>query len=149
MKVFGKKSLSTILYWVFLVCSLLYTFFLLANAYLFLFTDLSQKLNSNGPQLIFQVLPLDLQKVILFYLLTVIFKSFKSDVVFTSKTARHLKIFAVFCICFPFITATIQYFSINNKQAFLTVAAEKYDIMNFMVLNLIIGVFALYISAIF
>ncbi len=148
MKIFGKKSLSTILYWVFAVSLILSLIVLILNSYQFMFTDFHLSIEYKGTSPIFHELFYGIQKIILFYLLMMIFKSFKSDRMFTSKTAVYLRVFAIFSLCTPIISAVIQYSSIIDVDSYL-VGIAKYDILNSMLLSLIIGVFATYISAIF
>ena len=128
MKTFGKKSLSETLYWLFVLCFIGLVILIFRELYVFAFTD-NYYIENYYFNLPISIISLSnfLPKAIFFYLLIMIFKSFKSDIIFTKKTFLYLNIFAFFSLCMPIISALFNYFSFNyysnNTNA-------EYDVRN-------------------
>jgi len=76
-----------------------------------------------------------------FYVLSLIFKSFKSEKLFTHNAIRHLNLFAVLnLLVFPILYMGIHFMIIKNSNFG--------SIHNFF-LSIVLGIFALFIAAIF
>ena len=146
MKTFGKKSLSETLYWLFVLCFIGLVILIFREMYVFAFTD--NYYIENYFNLPISIISLSnfLPKAIFFYLLIMIFKSFKTDLIFTNKTLLYLNVFTVFSLCLPIVRALFNYFSLNTDVDPFLFYTET---INSMIPELMLGVFAAYITAIF
>ena len=148
VKMFGEKSVSAVLYLMFVLLLGFLVVMIFRELYLYFNGDYSS-INIEGlplPLILMNLYAL-LPKAILFFLLIMIFKSFKSDIIFTNRTLTYLNIFTVFCLCFPIIKALIDYSLIDNEL--FPTDTVLIDIVNTLLPNLLLGVFAAFITAIF
>ena len=148
MKMFGKKSLSAALYWLFVLCFIILILSIIEALYSYVNGNYSA-INYEGTPIIVNQLFLFLPKTISFFLLIMIFKSFKSDVIFTGKTLIYLNIFTVFSLCMPIVYALFNYFSLKPEIDFFLINMVTMDIINTLFPSLMLGVFAAFITAIF
>jgi hypothetical protein len=140
LKMFGKKSVSSFLFWLFVMCLV----FLFVNFLLFL-PDLVQ--NDNFPVLI-NIIPL-IGGLIILFPLTLIFNSFRKNVIFTIQSIKYLNLFA---LCNIFVIP------INILAAYSLAEISGQPLVNDNVLlsliqvfglNILLAIFALFIAAIF
>ncbi len=133
IKMFGKNSVSTLLYWISWVFLIFWTGF-----YLDAILSISGYILQNN--LATTILTLA-AKFVFFYLLILIFKEFKSNKMFTTKIIRYLNIFAVINLCMPLIVGV--FYLIIYEEIFLKRSFEEgYP-------YLIIAIFSFFLAAIF
>ena len=148
MRVFGSKSVSVILYWIFVSCFALMVLFTVLTLYSYFQGDYSLDNYTGTPIILnsmFEILP----KAVSFLLLIFIFKSFKSNTIFNSNTLWFLNAFAVFSLGMPIIKALFNYYNFKSEIDFFSINEVTLDILSTMFSGLLIGVFAAYIAAIF
>ena len=150
INMFGKKSLSAVLYWLFVLCFGILIILTFKELYLYINGNYSTiKIEGLPLPLVLMNLSVILPKAISFFLLIMIFKSFKSDIIFTKKTLTYLNIFTVFSLCMPIIKALFDYFLSNSEIELFPTNMVTIDIINIMVSSLLLGIFAAFIAAIF
>ncbi|WP_160318799.1 DUF2975 domain-containing protein [Lacinutrix algicola] len=160
LKMFGKYSVSSLLFWVFsilLMIEVLYILFFIVSgvvghyelqtyndyySYLFdmPFTNSRWSVRMDTKGLISFLFPF-IKTGLLFYLLVLIFKSLKQDeLIFKESSIKYLKFFAIFNICLPIV------YSLFDLLMF-----KQWVYLNVMpsLPNFIIGLFTLFVLAIF
>jgi uncharacterized membrane protein len=148
MKMFGKKSLSEALYWLFVLCFIILIISIVRVFCSYADGDYSI-INYEGSPIILNSLFLIIPKTVSFLLLVMIFKSFKSDVIFTAKTLTYLNLFTVFSLCMPIVGVLFNYLSFKSEIDFFSINEITLDILNTMFSGFLIGIFTAYITAIF
>ncbi len=132
LRMFGKYSVSSLFFWSFILCFILTTPLFIAMPFSGLLRAFFGLLSFAQIALFFT------PKVIFFYLLILIFKSFKTETIFTKKTINYLHLFA----------------GINFIIALLIIVSTKLDIywvkeMIPIFPFVILGIFSAFIAAIF
>jgi hypothetical protein len=138
LRMFGKKSVSSFLFWFFILC----VTFLFTNFLLFV----PELIQSDSILVLINITPLISGLAILFPLI-LIFNSFRKDTVFTTQSIKFLNLFAlcnIFVIPFNFLTA--YYLSEITGYSFFN---EFLGLIQVFGLNILLAVFALFIGAIF
>ncbi len=132
MKMFGKYSVSSLFFWLSILCFISITILFIATLYsnlLKAFTGLSSIV-----QIFFFFIP----KLIFFYLLILIFRTFKSDKIFTKKAVNYLHLFTAANFMISLLILLSTKFDINWIQ-------EIVPLFPFAIL----GVFSAFLAAIF
>ena len=157
MKIFGKKSLSSVLYWCSTLCliglSLLFVFLLgslILNSYTidtnnqftipFLFNDTFIK-GDYSPIIFPAIISFVLFYGAFCFLLRLIFDAFSRDKeLFTKNTLQHIKIFSLLNIIGPILGVIIAHFIKNgiDLEVFLQTG-----------LHVLLGLFCLFVVAVF
>ena len=160
LKMFGQYSISSLLFWLFSCLLIVKIGYLLSfivsgiignyelqtytdyYSYLFdiPFTNSSWSVRMDTKGLISLAFPF-LKTGLLFYLLILIFKSLKQDeLIFKESSIKYLKFFAIFNICLPIVYSLFDILMFK-QWAYPNIAPSMS--------NLIIGVFTLFVLAIF
>lgn len=131
MKMFGKKSLSTLLFWVVVLCILF-----LSVIFIRFFPDLIK--NKNVPFLL-NVIPL-VGYFGLLIPLALILNTFRKKVLFTKQSVKYLRLFALLNFLIP---------AFNVLTMTLIYSFELKSMIYSLPLNILLAVFALFIASIF
>lgn len=132
MKMFGKYSVSTIFFWLSIICFIATIVFFIAimfSGLLKAFTGLC-----STAQVFFFFVP----KLIFFYLLILIFRTFKTDKIFTKKAINYLHLFT----------------AVNFMISLLIIVSTKFDIHWIQEIVplfpfVVLGVFSAFLASIF
>lgn len=159
-KMFGKHSISSLLFWIFstlLILKIMYLLFFIISGiignyelqtysdhYRFMFDipflDTFQIVRMDTKGLISFIFPF-IKTGLLFYLLILIFKSLKQDeLIFKESSIKYLKFFAIFNISLPIVYSLFDILMFK-QWVYLNIAPS--------ISNVIIGVFTLFVLAIF
>lgn len=157
MKFFGKNSLSSVLYWVSTVCLIGFIVGLLfvsisfmtnnysirgANEFLIAVPYTSTVIKGDfSLSIVAAIIAFMMFYALFFFLLKVIFKAFSRDeYLFTERTIRYIRGFALINIIFPPL-AVIAGYMIKNGVDFETVMQNG--------LHVLLGIFSLFVVAVF
>tara|TARA_R110002050_G_scaffold94765_1_gene197066 strand:+ start:48519 stop:48974 length:456 start_codon:yes stop_codon:yes gene_type:complete len=132
IKMFGRYSVSSVFFLLSVICFLVVAGFFVGT----MFLDLLKAFT--GLKSLTSIILFYFPKVIFFYLLILIFRSFKSEKIFTKETINYLHFFTVV----NFIMALLIIISINFENSW---GEDIIPIFPFIIL----GVFSAFIAAIF
>ncbi|WP_271765614.1 DUF2975 domain-containing protein [Aquimarina algiphila] len=156
LKMFGKKSLSELLFYCTWFIAFGYCLFLLFIAFSFI-TDTFLSINDNRfaieipftgsfvkgqyeSEVILSIIVFFVFYILFFYTLSLIFKTFKAEILFTKIAIKHLKYFAILNLFSPFVYVIILFivgYSIGLSD------------LSTVFLHIMLGIFAWFIIAIF
>ncbi|WP_024768315.1 DUF2975 domain-containing protein [Aquimarina macrocephali] len=156
MKMFGKKSLSTLLFYVTRVTAIGYGVFLLFIAFAMV-TNSFLNISGNNFQIkipytdsvIKGVYEINTFASIIvffffyasfFYVLSLVFETFKAETLFSKNAIKHLTYFTIINLFFPVLYGSIQ---------LLIFQGGNFNDLYAVFLHIILGVFALFIATIF
>ncbi|WP_106790989.1 DUF2975 domain-containing protein [Aquimarina sp. Aq78] len=156
MKMFGKKSLSTLLFYLTRVTTIGYGIFLLfivfamiSNSFLNIsdnnfqikipFTDSVIK-GAYEINTLVSIIVFFFFYTSFFYALSLVFKTFKAETLFSKNAIKHLTYFTIINLFFPVLYGSIQ---------LLIFQGGNFNDLYAVFLHIILGVFALFIATIF
>ncbi|MEW7278775.1 DUF2975 domain-containing protein [Aquimarina sp. 2201CG1-2-11] len=156
LKIFGKKSLSQLLFYITRLTTIGYSIFLLFISYAFVsdnfigvsngqfqigipLTDSAIK-GGYDSSTIGSIIVFFIFYILFFYILSMVFRTFREEVLFTELAIKYLTYFAIINLFFPFVYGVLQ-----------SIILYKIDFNDLSIafLHIILGVFSMFIITIF
>lgn len=131
LKMFGKKSISSVLFWVFLM--------LLILVIISAINYIPYLIEDKNTLIMLNIMPL-ISSLALLIPLVLLFNAFKREVLFTKQCVKYLYLFAITVfLATVFICYTMVFF----------LSMDYIEVFSLSIVNILLIIFALFIAAIF